>query len=159
MELRGARYGVVTYQNPELLKEMNEIAPEYRLLELIDQCLFSGFGDSEPLTTQLSFVQKPPEEKKTWQGTATELESLLRRPLNDLRDQVNKLLYASNTCGNYLTRLADKEPDRVKASTVNGARRYTIFAPRSAGSPVSSTPASTPSRKRRRTRSTKPDGN
>jgi hypothetical protein len=123
-ELRASRYGVRTFQNPELLKELNEIAPEYRLLELVDQCLFYSSSRSEP--GQTSFVRV-----EEWRGSATELESLLRRPGNDLREQVNKLLYASNTCGNYLTRLADKESNRVKASIVNGARRYTIYRPES----------------------------
>lgn len=121
-DLRTARYGVRTFQHHELLKELNEIAPEYRLLELVDQCLFRSSSRRGPGET--SYVRLD-----EWRGSATELESLLRHPGNDLRDQVNKLLYASNTCGNYLSRLADKEPDRVKASTVNGARRYTIYRP------------------------------
>jgi hypothetical protein len=140
-ELRASRYGVRTFQHPELLKELNEIAPEYRLLELMDQCLFSSTETGETSSViSLGF--------KKWQGSATELESLLRHPGNDLRDQANKLLYSSNTCGTYLTRLADKEPKRVKDSTVNGRRRYTIYPPASASATGT-----------RRTRPSKPDGN
>jgi hypothetical protein len=47
-ELRASRYGVCTFQNPDLLKELNEIAPEYRLLELVDQCLFFARPRGEP---------------------------------------------------------------------------------------------------------------
>jgi hypothetical protein len=36
-KFRSPRYGVETYHNPEVLKAMNEIAPEFQLLELIDQ--------------------------------------------------------------------------------------------------------------------------
>jgi hypothetical protein len=134
-ELRASRYGVRTFQDPDLLKELNAIAPEYRLLELVDECLFSKSRYTEPGS---ELVYKSTEESKTWKGSATELESLLRHPGNDLRDQVNKLLYASNSCGNYLSRLAEREPDRVKAATVNGRKRYTIFAPESGSPPRSS---------------------
>jgi hypothetical protein len=36
-ELRAPRYGVVAYQNPEIVKAMKNTAPEFRLLELIDR--------------------------------------------------------------------------------------------------------------------------
>jgi hypothetical protein len=36
-DLQAYRYGIDAYQNPEILKAMNEIAPEFRLLELIDE--------------------------------------------------------------------------------------------------------------------------
>jgi hypothetical protein len=145
-ELRESRYGVRTFQNPELLKELNEIAPEYRLLELMDQCLFCRLAEDQPTKIKTSS-----SEIRSWQGSATELEFLLRGPSYGLRDQANKLLYCSNTCGTYLARLADKEPNRVKAATINGARRYTIYPP------PGSAPSNAEPLARRRT--TRPDGN
>jgi hypothetical protein len=110
-DLRHPRYGVKAYLNPELLGSLNEIAPEFRLLDLIDYC-FAG------------------EWKKPIKKTSTEWENYLRDPNYGLRDQVNKLLYASNTCGTYLTRLEEKVPDRVSSIKSNGTKKYMIQPPK-----------------------------
>jgi Family of unknown function (DUF5906) len=108
-ELRAPRYGVVAYQNPEILKAMNEIAPQFQLLELIDV----------PFS----------ERKEPWTGKASKLESILLLDL-EVSAQARKLLYHTNTCGMYLSWLAEKRPDRVSAdSTINGYKQYTIRFP------------------------------
>jgi hypothetical protein len=112
-ELQASRYGILAYQNPEIVKAMNDIAPEFRLLELIDQHF--------------------EEMKKPWVGTASELETELTGELSNVSAQARKLLHYFNTCGTYLGRLADKLPERVQSSTVNGTKRYKIFFPHNAG--------------------------
>jgi hypothetical protein len=106
-DLRHPRYGIKAYLNDELLGSLNEIAPEFRLLDLIDYCLAEA--------------SKGPIKK-----TSTEWENYLRDPDFGLRDQVSKLLYASNTCGTYLTRLAEKLPKRVSFTKSNGTKKYII---------------------------------
>jgi hypothetical protein len=110
-DLRHPRYGVKAYLNEEILGALNEIAPEFRLLDLIEY-RFAG------------------EWKKPIKKTATEWENYLRDHEFGLRDQVNKLLYASNTCGTYLTRLEEKVPDRVSSIKSNGTKKYMIQPPK-----------------------------
>jgi hypothetical protein len=110
-DLRHPRYGVKAYLNEEILGALNEIAPEFRLLDLIEY-RFAG------------------ERKKPIKKTATEWENYLRDHEFGLRDQVNKLLYASNTCGTYLTRLEEKVPDRVSSIKSNGTKKYMIQPPK-----------------------------
>ena len=108
-ELRASRYGILAYQNPDIMKAMNDIAPECRLLELIDQH-FDG--------------------KKPWVGRAIALETELLSEDSNVREQTRNLLRYFNSCGAYLSRLADKRPDRVKSWTVNGSKKYAILFPR-----------------------------
>ena len=108
-ELRASRYGILAYQNFDIMKAMNDIAPECRLLELIDQH-FDG--------------------KKPWVGRAIALETELLSEDSNVREQTRNLLRYFNSCGAYLSRLADKRPDRVKSSTVNGSKKYAILFPR-----------------------------
>jgi hypothetical protein len=89
---------------------MTGTAPEQKLLEIIDSLFFGDNG------------------QRSWKGSATDMERELDNP-NINRSQLNKLLYSSNTCGIYLSRLADKQPGRVKSTMISGRKRYTIFAP------------------------------
>jgi hypothetical protein len=109
-ELRAARYGILAYQNPDIMKAMNDIAPECRLLELIDQHFDQG--------------------TKPWVGQAIALETELLNECSNVREQTRSLLRYFNSCGTYLSRLADKRPDRVISSTVNGLKKYTILFPK-----------------------------
>ena len=111
-DLRHPRYGVKAYLNDELLGSLNEIAPEFRLLDLIDNYFADG-------------LRKGPIKK-----TSTQWENDLRNADFGLRDQVSKLLYASNTCGTYLTRLAEKVPKRVSFTKSNGTKKYIIQPPK-----------------------------
>ena len=109
--LRSPRYGIVAFQNPEILNAMNDIAPEFQLLELIDE-LFD-------------------ERKVPWEGKAVNLECALQN-CGETVTQARKLLHQSNTCGIYLGRLADKRPDRVTSRLINGSNHYTIVFPQNA---------------------------
>jgi hypothetical protein len=103
------RYGISSYQNPEILKLVTEIQPENKLLELIDQEIFC-MGGVDP-----------------WQGTATRLESALRS--GSLREQVSRLFYSGNICGILLNRLAKKPASRIKVTNHSGRSHYTIYPP------------------------------
>ena len=87
------RYGVRAYQDPDLLRELEELQPEFRLLELIDTLSVWEPGNS------------------VWRGTASEL----RRELEDKdkRGEVSRLLSYNTAAGVYLGRLAKHLPKRV----------------------------------------------
>jgi hypothetical protein len=90
------RFGIKTYHHPELLEKVTELAPEYRLLSLIDACqgLF-------------------PFTKNDWKGTALDLERELTDSEWSLHHQAKNLLQHQNTAGTLLGRLACQQPERV----------------------------------------------
>jgi hypothetical protein len=100
-ELRCQRYGVKAYHNPELFEALNSVAPEMRLLSLIDEVVKDGFA-----------------------GTSEELERALRS--SSFCFAVEKLLYFPTACGVYLSRLAGKFPDRVTSARANGRTRWEV---------------------------------
>lgn len=77
-----------------------------------------------------------------YDGTAVEIEAILKCETSRTRMSVGSLLHWSTATGNYLSRLADKRPDRVKSRTVKGIARYTIAPPARETRPI------VPSRKR-----------
>jgi hypothetical protein len=105
-DLRDSRYGIRTYQDPEVLAWMNQLSPEFALLELID--------------THLSF-----NGKDTWYGTARQLQTELEL----VSQSVGKLLAWSGASGTYLTRLADKMSERIKRTELGDNTYYTITRP------------------------------
>lgn len=89
------RYGVKAYQNGKLMELLNELQPEFRLLDLIDHlCIWDI--DRNP------FV-----------GTTSQLQDILEE--KDQRGRVAKLLAWHSACGQYLSKLAKHVPERVKA--------------------------------------------
>ena len=118
-ELRHPRYGMKTWHHPELLLALDALAPETRLLSLIDEVLFTEheneLGGGNLVTRSRT--------KDSWQGTAEELESLLRsHPAYGYEAQ--KLFSWSTACGTYLGRLAKKHPTRVKPDRSSNARKW-----------------------------------
>src|SRR5260370_42298105 len=83
-QLRHSRYGIKTWQHPQLLAALDALAPETRLLVLIDEVLFTpqtvGAGRSVP--------------DEIWQGTAEQLEALLG--LSNFGQQARRLLSGPN---------------------------------------------------------------
>jgi hypothetical protein len=114
-DLQASRYGIDAFQNPEILKAMNDIAPEFRLLELID----------------VHFD----ERKVPWSGKASALETELIGEHSNVSSQTRTLLRHYNSCGTYLSRLAEKMPDRVDNTVINGTKHYTIVFPHNANLP------------------------
>lgn len=94
--IRCDRFGVKAYHHPDLLSAIDDLAPETRLLNLIDAIIFA---DATPMT-------------RTVELTADEIESRL---LNSNMDyEARRLLSWNNACGTYLGRLHAKHPDRFE---------------------------------------------
>lgn len=87
------RYGVRAWQNPELLQELEQLQPEFRLLELIDTLYIWGIDSTE------------------WMGTASELRQQLED--KDRRGEVARLLAFNTAAGVYLGRLSRTLPGRI----------------------------------------------
>lgn len=99
-KLKDKRYGVRAYQHPDLLRELESLAPEYRLLAMLDQ---SGiwFADVH-----------------CWVGTALALETELRK--EDKTREGERVFTFSSACGVYLGRLARRFPDRFTSERGSG---------------------------------------
>ncbi len=108
-ELRDTRFGVRYFHHPELLESLRSLAPETKLLELIDRTLFSSIG-----------------RKTAWEGTAGELESLLRGHGSDVREEAIKLFQWGTACGVYLGKLENKGRVRHKR---NREKRLWVIQP------------------------------
>jgi hypothetical protein len=104
------RFGVKAWHNQELLGAISELAPENRLLALLDEVL------SDDL-----------RKHGLWKGSATTLESILAR--SEFSRQCDSLLHGSSSlCGVYLKRLV--RTGRVNFTTPNGRTDWTIVAPK-----------------------------
>jgi hypothetical protein len=113
------RYGMDSYKHPEVLRTVSELAPEFHLLNLIDEAKFT-----RPDTT--------PEENwkpKLLRLSARELERQLRAHFNDQRWMVDRVLKGPNSCQTLLGRLAGKCPDRIKKARTHGERLWDIIPP------------------------------
>lgn len=88
------RYGVKAWHHPALASSLNSLAPEARLLGLIDSV---GFFD---------------DFRTRFEGTSLEFEKQLR--LADKGGDISRLLTYSSACGIFLARLAAKQKDRVR---------------------------------------------
>jgi hypothetical protein len=104
------RYGIKHFHNGYISSEISRLAPEQRLLDIIDLCLFNV--DEMVVTNE-------------YQLTAYDLESKLLSD-NRTRHEANKLLQHSTTCGTYLGRLAKKYPGRVKQTRQADKRLWKI---------------------------------
>ena len=111
VELRSERFGITHYHHPDILRAIDDLAPEKRLLTLIDAELFKA---SAP---------------RQWQGTAEELEKLLTDRDASTSYGARQLLTFNTACGVYLGRLARKHPDRVGEKRIATGRRWTITYP------------------------------
>lgn len=114
--LRCERFGIRHYHNVEIISMLNEIAPEFRLLNLIDATFFNA-----------------PDMSGTTQGpvllTAEEIESGLTHHDSPHAHAARTLLSWNNACGVYLGRIANKLPDRVSMERTAKARRWKISPP------------------------------
>jgi len=117
--LRCPRFGVVAFHHPEILEVITQISPEQRLLNLIDEILFTRRQSED----WKAFTERT---KEPWEGSAEELEKVLRAPDSGFGFAVDKLLYFSSACGVYLSRLANKSPGRFVMSKNKGRTVWTI---------------------------------
>ncbi len=111
-DLKCARYGVTHFHHPELLEMMNVLAPEMKLLELIDLELWR---ESE--------VPSGVEMK------AAELEVKLCGPSSKVAHEARKLALYNTAYGQYLGRLERLKPDRISSRLLHGNKLWTIEPP------------------------------
>lgn len=114
--LRSERFGIAHFHHPQLVQALDALAPEIRLLDLIDLTLF-GEESLECL------------DGEDWEGTAMELERRLVGSRSDCAYEARRLFTYNSACGVYLGRLRDKHPDRFSERVVHGARIWTIKSP------------------------------
>jgi len=104
------RYGIIHYQNPDVLLRLGELAPETRLLQLIDAEIFDLV----------------PPRLDPWQGTSLQLEQRLTTYSSTVRRQAHDLLNWQGACGTYLGRLKKYFPTRFSYHKTNQTRVWTI---------------------------------
>ena len=108
-ELKSDRFGITHFHHPEILQAIDALAPEFRLLSLIDdQCFDGSRCDTD------------------WQGTAEELERQLTNEDSPCRYEARHLLTYNTACGVYLGRLAKKYPGRFSLHRTETTRTWTI---------------------------------
>ena len=103
------RYGVNAFHDAKLLREIDELSHESKLLTLID-------------TLQIWNL-----ERDDWQGTASELEARLRE--KDSKGLVREVLTFSSACGVYLGRLSHRFPDRIQKVEMKDTANQWIVKP------------------------------
>jgi len=107
------RYGVVSWLNPELVREVDAMSPELRLWELIDEWLLEGIPGRD------------------FQGTPNDFESALRDWDREHRSRRTEGLFNwSSACGTYLGRLCEKMPHAVSMRKAGGHKKiYRVVRP------------------------------
>ena len=108
-DLVSQRYGIIRYHNPEILRLVQTLEPEEKLLDMIDEILFRA-------------------GRNTWVGSATELERELKDELSPCREEARKLLYGSQSTSRYLGRLAKRTNPRVFPERESEKRYWRIEA-------------------------------
>ncbi len=108
-KLRDSRFGLTGFQHPILMESLEELNPEGKLLALIDHHLL--------------------DQKKTWEGTTTELESELLDYYSDCRRRAEKIIKSTPETRTYLMHLKKKHPNRISTRESNGKSLWVINQP------------------------------
>jgi hypothetical protein len=117
---KGMRYGFNVFQDPVILERIEGTSPESQLLEMLEQTyLRKG-----------AFVPKS-ETKPQWIGMGSASQvfcTLTDGDYNPLRSAAIKLLMSPKKCGDYLSRLVERYPKRIKKYTGHGnITKYRIY--------------------------------
>jgi hypothetical protein len=115
-EMRHSRYGISTWQHPQLLAALDALAPETRLLSLIDEVIFTDNSADEGGIKIIRHDE--------WDGNAERLERLLRA--SDFGSEAQRLLSWPTATGTYLARLEAKMPERVHKARTSGSRDWVL---------------------------------
>lgn len=107
---RHDRFGIRAWHHPELLAQLSSLAPEMRMLNVIDMAFFSD---------------DPPHTK--WEGKTIELEQKLHG--SKYGYEADKLFRFHNACGTYMGRLARSCPERISQRKLHGYTLWTINPP------------------------------
>jgi hypothetical protein len=110
--LQSERYGMTHYQHPDILEALSTLAPETKLLDLIDTVLFNS--------------AKSPQK---WKGKAAQLEELLIQQNSPVRQSAMRLLSFPTACGIYLGRLGSTYPERFSLDHKRDGNYWIIQRP------------------------------
>jgi len=102
------RYGIAHFQHPEILEALATLAPETKLLGLIDDELFNSAAPG------------------SWEGSASDLERKLKSEASMVAHEARQLFSFPTACGTYLGRLAKKYPKRFECEHTNKGNNWTI---------------------------------
>ena len=116
--LEDNRFGILTYQHPDIRVALETMSPETRLQELIDEEYFS-----EDSVIEIGDLQ----DKR-----GTTIEQRLVGPASRVRESARSLLYFPGATGTYLGRLVARG-ERVSSKTLNGHNLYSVTHPRNPG--------------------------
>ncbi len=118
--LQGRRYGVKSSIPEEIAESLFESEPEHHLLLLIDKALFGR----KSVEDEEGEKWIPLENPQPWEGDAEDLKQALCAESSPVRSSATRLLSAYPTaCGQYLSRLMNRFPERFKkhrTATVRG---------------------------------------
>ena len=105
------RFGIAHYHHPELLARLDDLAPESKLLGIIDGHIR--------------------QDGQAWVGRSADLERVITSVNAPYRDEARRLLSWTNACGTYLGRLRRRYPDRITCRQVGEEREriWTILPP------------------------------
>lgn len=107
---RDDRFGIKAWHHPELRAELVALAPETRLLQLIDEAIFED-----------------KDQVGDWTGKSSDLEKKLRN--SEVAFEAEKILRFVGAAGSYLGRLAKSHRDRVSKRVSGGYTAWTITPP------------------------------
>jgi hypothetical protein len=105
------RYGITHYHHPEILEALGTLAPETRLLEIIDTELFDSLAPGE------------------WEGSASQLERFLTREASKVNREARLLFSFPTACGTYLGRLQKIHPHRFESRHAERGNSWKIKLP------------------------------
>ncbi len=108
-KLSSERFGIAHFHHPAILQTRDNLAPEFRLLRLIDDELFDNY-----------------ENGPSWEGSAEQLERSLCGDGSKCRHEARKLFTFNTACGVYLARLAKKHPERFEYIRSSSGRTWRI---------------------------------
>ncbi len=110
------RYGVASWQHPDISEQVQDLSPWRRLVELIDH--------ARPWADGLE-----PEAiiHESWTGTTAALESLL---MERRKDQASRCLRGLLWTGRDLAAFAENCPDRLRKFSAMGHTKWEIFPPK-----------------------------
>jgi len=109
------RFGIIHYHHPDIIEALSELAPEHRLLSLIDGYLFDGMDK--------------------WNGTSEELERQLTNSESKCYREATKLFTFNTACGVYLARLSRRFPTRFVRERTKTANEWQIYLKKTSENP------------------------
>ena len=113
---RAARFGVNCYHDPDILRRLTEVSPEFNMLELIRQCFFVA-----PVMDG-----KRPAVREELRMSALNLELGLKADSSPVRVEARNLLPTSRMVTTYLERLNANYPHNVFQHRTSKSRDWIL---------------------------------